>query len=304
MRFLLIILTCSVSLSVIQAQTKKEKDLKAIKAMCGCYEVKFNFIETFNYAEDSTYKPSKEKHDRALEWVQLVEEEDDKVVMQHLLLVGTATNPRIIKHWRQDWIYENRDFYMFNADNNWKYVRKPKDEVAGQWTQKVYQVDDSPRYEGSATWVHVDGKSYWENTTDAPLPRREYTSRDDYNVTIRQNRHELTDYGWAHEQDNQKVVRKNGAEDFVLAEEKGLNTYKKVDASKCEAAAKWWEENQEMWTSVRKNWDKLFAKNRDLSLKAKVADKPLFMHLFALDAATTKSKEIKEIINDFVQEED
>ena len=27
--------------------------------------------------------------------------------------------------------------------------------------------------------AHVDGKSYWENTSHAPLPRREYTKRDD-----------------------------------------------------------------------------------------------------------------------------
>ena len=99
--------------------------------------------------------------------------------------------PYIVKHWRQDWLFQNTDFYSYNGDNQWKYVTKSKDEVKGQWTQKVYQVDDSPRYEGSATWVHVDGKSYWENTTDAPLPRREYTKRSDYNITVRGNRHEI-----------------------------------------------------------------------------------------------------------------
>ena len=287
-------------IQIIDAQSKKAQDLQAIKSMCGCYEVKFNFIETFNYSVDPEYKASKEKHDRALEWVQLVEDDQDKVVMQHLLLVGTAINPRIIKHWRQDWLYENKDFYMFHADRNWKYQDKTASDVSGQWTQKVYQVDDSPRYEGTATWVHVDGKSYWENATDAPLPRREYTTRDDYNVTIRQNRHEITSYGWAHEQDNRKVVRAEGKEDFVLAEEKGMNTYTKVDKAKCEAAAKWWEENKEMWSTVRKNWDKVFGKKRDLSLKSKVDDKPLFMHLFSLDAAA-KPKEIKQIIADFVE---
>lgn len=289
------------SLASMHAQSKKKQDIKAIKSMCGCYEVKFNFIETFNYSEDSTYVASKEKHDRALEWVQLVEEDDNKVVMQHLLLVGTMTNPRIIKHWRQDWIYENKDFYMFNGNNNWNFVQMPKTEVAGQWTQKVYQVDDSPRYEGTASWIHVDGKSYWENTTDAPLPRREYTKRDDYNITTRQNRHELTSYGWMHEQDNKKVIREAGKEDFVLAEEKGLNTYSKVEDSKCEAAAKWWEENKEMWSIVRKNWDKVFAKRQDLSLKRTVEEKPLFMHLFALDT-TAKPKEIKQIIGEFIEE--
>ena len=122
---------------------------------------------------------------------------------------------------------------MFNGYNQWTYTKKPKSEVKGQWTQKVFQVDDSPRYEGSATWVHVDGKSYWENTTTAPLPRREYTQRSDYNVTMRGNRHEITDFGWIHDQDNEKIVRKEGAEDVVIAKEKGYNVYKKVDDSKC-----------------------------------------------------------------------
>ncbi len=40
-------------------QTKLQQDQKAIKAMCGCFEVKFNFKETFNYASDSTYNHQK-----------------------------------------------------------------------------------------------------------------------------------------------------------------------------------------------------------------------------------------------------
>ncbi len=288
-------------LSLANAQSKKKQDIKAIKSMCGCYEVKFNFAETFHYSDDPDYQPSKVKYADGLEWVQLVEDGKNKVVMQHLLLVGTMTNPRIIKHWRQDWIYENEDFYMYNADNTWKYVHKPQAEVKGQWTQKVYQVDDSPRYEGTASWVHVDGKSYWENTTDAPLPRREYTKRDDYNLTVRQNRHEITDFGWIHDQDNKKVIRKTGQEDIILAEEKGLNTYTKVDDAKCQAAAEWWKENGGMWAEVRQNWDNVFAKKQDLVLKEKVEEKRLYEHLFALKS-TAQTTEIKEIITGFVQE--
>ena len=83
-----------------------------------------------------------------------------------------------------------------------------KKDVKGQWTQKVFQVDDSPRYEGSGYWVHLDQKSYWENTTSAPLPRREYTKRNDYNVTERGNRQEITSTGWVHDQNNKKIIRK------------------------------------------------------------------------------------------------
>lgn len=282
------------------AQTKKNKDIKAIKSMCGCYEVSFNFAETFNYSKDSTYKPSETKHDKGLEWVELVEESSNKIVLQHLLITGKPSEPAIVKHWRQDWIFENTNFYMFDYNNKWNFIQKSKEEVSGQWTQKVYQVDDSPRYEGTATWVHVDGKSFWENTTDAPLPRREHTKRDDYNVTVRSNRHEITNNGWIHDEDNDKVIRKSGEQDVVLAEEKGFNTYVKVEDIKCKAAQDWWKENKKMWSLVRNVWGELFAKNQNLALNSKVDDTYLFQYLFKLEPSTNEN-EIKKIITSFVK---
>ncbi len=35
--------------------------------MCGCFEVTFNFAETFNYSKDSLYKASKNKVAKGLE---------------------------------------------------------------------------------------------------------------------------------------------------------------------------------------------------------------------------------------------
>ena len=289
-----------ISLLSINAQNKKSKDQEAVKKMCGCYEVGFNFAETFNYSEDSTYQASKVKHDKGLEWVELITDKEDTIVMQHILIVGKPTDPQIVKHWRQDWLYENTDFYVYDTTNKWKFVQKSKADVAGQWTQKVYQVDDSPRYEGSASWVHIDGRSYWANTTDAPLPRREITKRQDYNVTVRRNHHEIFDWGWNHDQDNDKVIREDGKEDVILAQEKGYNTYKRVDDSRCVAAQDYWKEHKAMWELVRTNWGKVFAKNQDLKLAHKVEDKRLFQHIFALEP-TAKNEEVKKIIDDFVK---
>ncbi len=291
--FLLLIVVCTIS-----AQGKKKQDKNAIKKMCGCYEVTFNFAETFQYSNDSLYKPSKTKIAKGLEWAQLVEEDKDKVSIQHLLQVGEPSKPHIVKHWRQDWIYENTDFYMFNGNNSWNYESKSESEVKGQWTQKVFQVDDSPRYEGSATWVHVDGKSFWENRTDAPLPRREYTKRSDYNVTVRGNRHEITKDGWIHDQNNDKVIREAGKADVILAKEKGYNTYVKVDDSRCKAAADWWKKNHQKWTLVRNKWEKVFSRNANLVLEAKVDNKPLYKHLFSDEY--TKEQDINKVIESFV----
>jgi len=293
----LTILALAVTSFTAMAQDKKKKDTDAIKAMCGCYEVEFNFAETFTASKDESYKPSPAKKDYGLEWVELVEDKANKIVMQHLLIVGDTT---IIKHWRQDWEYENTELYQFYKDKTWKFVTLPKNEVKGQWTQRVYQVDDSPRYEGTATWVHADGTSYWKNTADAPLPRREHTIRNDYNVLKRRNIHEITKYGWLHEQDNEKISRDDKGKDTTLAFEKGMDYYRKVDDSKCIAARNYWKKNAVLWANVRNKWQSVFSRNKDLNLVGAVDGKPLFMHLFDLKPTATRAESDK-IINDFVK---
>ena len=280
------------------SQNKKKQDKEAIKKMCGCFEVEFNFAETFKYSKDSTYVPSKNKTTGGLEWAQLVDDDKNKISIQHILLVGPESSPYIMKHWKQDWIYENRDFHMYNGDNIWKYETKEKESVKRQWTQKVYQVDDSPRYEGSSSWVHVDGKSYWENTTDAPLPRREYSQRNDYNITVRGNRQEITKDGWVHDQDNSKVIREEDKEDIVVAKEKGYNFYKKVDDSKCLAAASWWIENYSKWETVRSKWNEIYSRKSNLELHSKVDGKPLYSYLF--DDAMVDKEIINKTIESFI----
>ncbi len=288
------------SLNVFAQKKHKKEDVAAIKSMCGCYEVSFNFAETFHYNQDSTYTPSKTKHDKALEWVQLVSEDKDQLQLQHLLIASQGGQEFVIKHWRQDWMYENSKLYEYNGDNHWNFEQLSNKEVAGQWTQKVYQVDDSPRYEGSASWVHVDGKSYWENTTTAPLPRREYTKRSDYNVTLRRNRHEITKNGWIHDQDNDKVQREEGKEDVVIAQEKGFNSYTKVADEKCKKAQDWWQENNELWAKVRTKWTAVYGRDKNLVLAEKVDNKKLFKLLFSLEKGATDA-EIEAIIDSFVK---
>lgn len=286
------------SISLVSfAQSSKEQDVKAIKDMCGCYEVSFAFAETFS--PNKNYELHKPHKSGGLEWVELVEDSKNKLVLQHLLITEDSTGKKdIVKHWRQDWLYENTDLYMFDLDNTWKYTKLAKNQVKGQWTQKVFQVDDSPRYEGTATWIHADGRHYWENTTDSPLPRREFTTRSDYNVMKRRNRHEITSYGWVHEQDNDKIQKSEAGFDLI-AQEKGWNTYKKVDNSRCVLAQAYWKEKTEFWAKVRLEWDAIFTQNKDLKLEKAVDKKPLFMHLFPLEKE--KNPEIKPVIEKFVR---
>lgn len=278
-------------------ESKKAEDIKAINSMCGCYEVTFNFAETFQYSKDEKYQPSKTKYDYGLEWVEQVENQPNKIVLQHLLIVGDTM---IVKHWRQDWEFENTNFYQFYKNKTWKFETLAKNNVKGQWTQRVYQVDDSPRYEGSATWIHVDGRHFWTNTTDAPLPRREHTVRSDYNVLKRTNTHEITREGWIHDQDNEKIVRDENGKDVLLAKEKGYDVYKKVDNSKCIAAQNYWKKNADVWKNVRAKWETVFALNKELNLETVVDKKPLYEFLFALKPTATKAESDK-IIDSFVK---
>ena len=289
----LIIILLLVSPIIINAQ--KKQDIEAIKEMCGCFEIDFKFSETFQYVNDSNYSKSKNYNAKALEYAKLIKDEKDHISIQHLLVMGDY----IIKHWRQDWVFQNKDLLKYDGNNNWKYISKTKQDVKGQWTQKVFQVDDSPRYEGSATWVHADGKSYWENSSYAPLPRREYTKRNDYNIMIRGNRHEITKDGWVHDQDNFKVVKDSESDsEVIIASEKGINTYTRVDESNCKEAIKWWDENNEKWLLVLEKWNSIYSKKDDISLRQSVENKPLFSFLF--DENVVKRDEIGLIIDRFV----
>lgn len=263
-------------LSAVTSQAQPAEDRAAIKAMCGCFEV------TFQYAETFASSPNYDFHDRynasALEWVTLAEESPSKLVLQHILVIQDTF---AMKHWRQDWLYEDPALYTFAGDRVWEYHEMADEAVQGQWTQKVYEVDDSPRYQGSATWIHVDGQDYWESTADAPLPRREYTKRSDYDVLRRLNRHQITADGHVHEQDNAKI-RRRGSKGRVLVYEKGLNTYRRVDDARCQAAADWWQNHQAFWADVRAVWNEILDRRQTLQVQETVEGQRLYEVLFPL----------------------
>ena len=126
-----LILMLIFSISSVKAQ--KKQDIEAIKQMCGCFEIDFKFSETFQYSNDSNYSKSKNYNSKALEYAKLIKDEKGHISIQHLLVMGNY----VIKHWRQDWIYQNKDLLKYDGNNNWKYISKAKKDVKGQWTQKV-----------------------------------------------------------------------------------------------------------------------------------------------------------------------
>ena len=256
----------------LQAQGLKDK--QNIEKLCGCYEVEFKYAETFS--PDTSYKfHERDEINGGLELILPIETSDRKIVLQHLLII---TDSMIIKHWREDWTYENPTVFNYRGNKLWAKAQLKPEDVKGKWTQSVWEVSDAPRYQGVSEWINTDGKTFWQNTADAPLPRREYSVRNDYNILRRTNRIILTNDGWVHEQDNQKIIRNKGV-DKLLVEEKGINSYKKVEDKKCAAAKVFWEKNKTYWAKVRAAWEDYLSAHSSVALKDNTGGKPLHEYL-------------------------
>ena len=273
-------------LSAAHSQAQTTKETEAIKSLCGCYNVDFKYTETF--APETNYSFSKPYHVVGLEYVVPIEVSPKKIVLQHLLVVDDSM---IIKHWREDWEYEAKSLWQFDHDATWKRVAAKNNN--GEWTQTVWEVDDAPRYQGGSKWISNNNKYYWENTTDAPLPRREYTKRKDYNVLNRTNRIILTDSGWLHEQDNIKIIRTTGAKDVNLAEEKGYNNYIRTSETKCASAAAWWTKYKEFWTVIRESWGEVMNTKTEIHLVNEVNGEKLYEVLDSLQQQDLTKEQLK-----------
>ncbi len=251
------------------ARTPPAADRAAILAMAGAFDVSFRFEETVAIAPDYTVRPPYTTD--ATELVLVVADEGDFISLQHVLVVATDdSEPQIVKHWRQDWRYQDTDVLAFRGHATWQRERRAADEVRGTWTQAVFQTTDAPRYESVGRWTHVASQSSWTSElTWRPLPRRE-RRRDDYDVVVCRNRHTITPAGWVHEQHNQKLdLTDDGAVRRILAHEVGINTYERVDSQAVAAAASYWTEHAAAWADVRSAWSPLLERER-LSVRREV----------------------------------
>ncbi|QES89451.1 DUF6607 family protein [Rhizosphaericola mali] len=258
-----------------------------VDKLCGCYEVSFKYAETFS--PDTSYKfRERETIENVTELALPIVNTPTKVVIQHLLVINDTM---IVKHWREDWTYENPIQWIFKGDGVWQKVTLSASEVKGKWSQSVWEVSDAPRYQGSAAWQVVNNKTIWENTTDAPLPRREYTTRSDYNILNRTNRLVLTKNGYDHVQDNLKIQRTEGASDTIRVEESGLNRYVQQPEEKCTPALNYWKNYAPFWIAVEKIWEKYMDTHSQITLVESMGKgKSLNSELFRLSDSWKANK--------------
>ena len=300
---LIVALLTNISL-IAQENGPHQLDINTIKSMCGCFEVTFNFAEIYSDSKSYEFRDRYSAKANA-EWAVLVGEDDQRLQIQHILVVGDDIT---VKHWRQDWVYESPYQYVYDRDQQWTYKYLPLDDREGRWTQQVYQVDDSPRYQGTSEWMYQDGRISWESSTDTPLPRRESTQRSDYNVMHRRNRHMITNSGWVHEQDNEKILRTE-ITDTTIVYEKGVNIYRRIEDANCQAAIDWWDANEDFWQIVRDEWDAVYNENLDIGVHLKLEGKSLIKTMYTLNNEWTQQKspskkkwkkKIKSIIKSYV----
>jgi hypothetical protein len=260
----------------------QERDRRAILAMAGSYRVSFQFVETMGFAEG--YSPPQPYFSWATEHVHVLDNREDFVSLQHTLVMyfetkeGKVEGPMVMKHWRQDWTWEDNDLHTYAGDLMWGRTRKHPENVRDSWTQAVFQVDDSPRYEVVGRWNHDEEVSRWESEDCwRPLPRREFSVRDDYNVLAGRHAITITPTGWVHAQDNRKLVVSEEASPRCIGTETGINRYERITEPELAAGANdYWAKTGKYWREVREAWSEVFREQDRFQLKPADDKKKLY----------------------------
>lgn len=246
------------------------RDANSIKMQAGCFKVKFDFRETEQYIEKypTISAPYSEE---AVEWVSVVEETPTKISLQHTL-VGAGY---VVKHWRQDWVYSPSILIDFGGERFWQVRRTSPQETAGRWAQIVSAGDDSPRFSCSAPWSYLGQNPEWSCQTWAPLPRREYSQRADYNVLDRGLSIEVSQDSNIQRESNTKILLRDN-QLTPIAREQGANAYGRIDESNCAGGKDWWTDRRQMiWRQVRIVWDQVLTEHPALKIAPNVDGKAL-----------------------------
>jgi hypothetical protein len=199
---------------------------------------------------------------------------------------GKVSEPMVTKHWRQDWRYEPETIVEYKGRDRWQRRALSAAERRGAWLQAVHQVDESPRYASTGRWQHTASFSTWlSGDTWRPLPRREWSVRDDYQVLVGTNRHTVGPAGWVQEENNLKAVLNEQRELDVgrpyVGREYGVARYERIRDVEFAAADHYYDRTREFWSRVRDVWSGAFAQQGTVTLRGPVDKLGLFTPLFA-----------------------
>lgn len=279
--------TPSAAWQAMQAEgiTAFERDRRAILAMTGSYRANFDFLEVLTLnAEANLPRPYQSW---GTEKVYVDSDTGRSISLVHILEMrikeedGSLSEPIVMKHWRQDWQYEPDSLNEYRGNAIWQQRKLHPAERKGQWVQTVYQVDESPRYASYGQWQHDKLASSWISAdTWRPLPRREWSSRKDYDILIGTNRHTITSTGWVQEENNLKSVSDGRATPYAIAREYGVARYQRIKDFDFSQADEYYNRTQKFWIQVRASWNDWFKRDTTIKLRGQVDQLGLFGPLF------------------------
>ena len=224
---------------------------------------------------------------------------------------GEISEPMVVKHWRQDWRFEDTVTHDYQGHGVYERHNHREQDIRGYWTQTVYQVDDSPRYEAMGKWHHRTGLSEWQSTEKRrPLPRREFSVRSDYQALLGRHRITVTHNGWIQEEDSLKLALKTNNEQAetgaMLAREAGISRYERITGYDFNAGDLYWEKTESFWRDVRTYWSQVYESSQTFEVKKRVDGEVMFATLFDMadrpyENSDSRQEMIKQTIRRFVQ---
>jgi hypothetical protein len=284
--------------------------------MAGTYRVTFDFLEVAPFgAQDAAKAPYQSW---GTEKVYVDSDRGEFISLVHILEMrivqpdGKISEPMVTKHWRQDWTYQPKQIVEYRGTDRWDRRPLAAGEATGRWVQAVYQVDESPRYASLGKWQHTGSFSSWLSAdTWRPLPRREWSVRQDYQVLAGTNRHTIIPTGWVQEENNLNGVltaaRELDPSRPYVAREYGVARYERIRDADFAAADDYDERTREFWDQVRDRWSKVFADRETVTLRGPVDKLGLFQPLFAqadaiAERGAAASKKNQEVIEAALKE--
>jgi hypothetical protein len=276
-----------------------ERDRRAILAMAGDYRVTFDFLEVASFGSGQARQAPYQSW--GTEKVYVDSDSGSAISLVHILEMrivqadGKISGPMVTKHWRQDWQYEPKHMVEYRGRDRWERRKVAAVDAKGAWLQTVYQVDESPRYSSIGMWQHSSSFSTWlSGETWRPLPRREWSVREDYQILLGTNRHSVFATGWTQEENNLKTAltpeRALRKEQPHLAREYGIARYERMKDADFAAADKYYAATRQFWDEVRDQWADAFADQGTITLRGPVDKLGLFMPLFAHASAIEEGK--------------
>lgn len=247
--------------------------------MVGEYRVSFDFMETA--ALQPGYELSRPYFSWGTEYIFVIESSEKEIELQHLLVMShDGGEPIVVKHWRQEWRYEDPSRFEYLGKGRWE--RQEISNQEGRWTQTVFHVDDSPRYEAVGEWSHERGYSVFRTEEfSRPLPRREHSVRSDYNILRGEHEIFILPNGWLHQQTNAKTASR------ALAIELGLSRYERITGFDFSSGLEYWRKTERYWEAVREKWDQVMAENDRFLVKRRVGGKlQFFEHFLAAEVSS------------------